>query len=133
MPLDSKRLDFLDPVLRMLSKKPGDESLFGYDYPSFTKVFQTAARRIGLKLVPYLCRHSGASIDRSKKLRSQEEVQKRGRWSQLASVRRYEKHGRLNETWKSLSDAQRLYFETCADELENALLHGRLPSPMLVQ
>eukprot|EP00973_Karenia_brevis_P002864 388771-Karenia_brevis.AAC.1 len=42
----------------------------------------------------YVLRHGGASRDALMKLRSLPEIQRRGRWSSLDSVKHYEKHAR---------------------------------------
>ena len=122
--LDGTRLAFLDPIWAQLSKHPAKEPLVPMEYPQFLALFRRASRAIGVELVPYLCRHSGASLDRASRLRSQEEVQKRGRWASMASVRRYEKHGRLNDTWRTLTEEQQRRFELCEANLARGILFG---------
>lgn len=51
---------------------------------------------------PYRLRHGGASRDFALKLRRLEEIQRRGRWKSFASVRRYEKGGRLQQLLRQL-------------------------------
>ena len=98
IPLDSRRMPWIGAVCQSLAVGPPEEKVFKQDYPAFARSFKVAARALGIDLVPYQMRHSGASLDRAKGLRTLEATQKRGRWTSLASVRRYEKHGRLNDT-----------------------------------
>ena len=74
-------------------------------------------------MVLYQGRHSGASLDASRRLRSIEEIQKRGRWKTARSVSRYERGGRLQDTWRSLTAAQKTHFEACERVLESVVLH----------
>ena len=46
-------------------------------------------------------------------------------------MRRYEKMGRLNETWQELKPKQRTYMEFCEKSLEKTFLTGVLPSPFV--
>ena len=73
-----------------------------YTYARFYKMFVETALAANCPAVPYQGRHSGISIDRASGERTQEEAQKRGRWRAQASVRRYEKAGRLNDAWQRL-------------------------------
>ena len=55
-------------------------------------------------LHPYRWRHGGASMDFWEKHRDLVSIQKRGRWRAMASVRRYEKGGRLAQLLSKLPD-----------------------------
>jgi hypothetical protein len=55
-----------------------------------------------LRLTPHTCRHGGASSDFAGRHRSLDEIQRRGRWLAVASVRRYEKSGRLAKQFSLL-------------------------------
>ncbi len=44
---------------------------------------------------------------------------------------RYEKAGRLQDTWRSLTAQQRAYFEACEAGLEQVVLSGNGFSPRL--
>ena len=48
-------------------------------------------------IIPYQARHSGASSDVASGRRTVHETKLRGRWQADASLRRYQKGGRLNE------------------------------------
>ena len=71
--------------------------------------FRQAAEAAGLqrlRLCPHALRHGGASSDFALKHLTLSEVQRRGRWKCVASVRRYEKAGRLTRQLAKLSSAQ---------------------------
>ena len=125
--LDNPRIKFLEPILEALHNKSPQLHIVDMQYPAFHRLFTQASRDLGLDLVPYLARHSGASIDRATGFRSLAEVQRMGRWQAPRSVRRYEKMGRLNDTWRSLSVKQQSYFELYERSLIPAVTHGLLP------
>ena len=88
----------MTPVLSALKRGHQDELLFAMTYPQYVKKFRRAVSALGApsdKVLPYCSRHSGASIDRARKTRTQEEVARRGRWSNLKSTQRYEKAASL--------------------------------------
>ena len=89
---------------------------------------QLVACNLQLHLVPYQGRHSGASIDRSERSRSSEEVTKRGRWKQFKNVARYEKAARLAATDNALSQAQRTHCMACERHLADFILGRRCPT-----
>jgi hypothetical protein len=124
--VDKLELSFLAPVLKSLSDRPVGEKLLGMSYLEYLKVFSEAARRLGLPLLPSLGRHSGASIDAALGRRTLLEIQRMGCWKSARSVRRYEKMGRLNATWKSMTTAQQCRAEVCAANLERAVLYHEL-------
>jgi len=130
IPLDLPRCPWLRHAIAALSQRPARQLLFDYTYPQFLSIFTEASAALGLKLVPYLMRHSGASIDRATDVRSQSEVGKRGRWASVRSIRRYEKRGRLNETWRTLSPRLQAHCVKCHASLESIVLHGE-PPPLL--
>ena len=49
----------------------------------------------------------------------------------MKSVVRYEKGGRLQETWKSLTACQKRHFELCEVAIERVILHRRGHPPPL--
>ncbi|CAK0861934.1 unnamed protein product [Prorocentrum cordatum] len=104
IPIDSGRMAWMHHIYRALRDRGSSQPLLGLTYPQFLALFRRAAHNIGVDAVPYQGRHSGASLDRASNRRTQEEVQKRGRWATLTSVKRYEKAGRLNESWEGLSE-----------------------------
>ena len=64
----------------------------GYAHP-----LREASQELGLPwiITPHQLRHSGPSHDRYHRLRSLADIQARGMWKQLASVKIYEKHALL--------------------------------------
>ena len=129
--MDGNRCPWMKHVYKVLSTGNPLEKIFPWKYPFLARTFGVAAKRIGVPVVPYQGRHSGASLDASRRLRPLLEVQKRGRWQTMKSVVRYEKGGRLAETWKTLSAAQKRHFELCESSLERIILHRRGLPPSL--
>ena len=84
--------------------------------------FRKACRALGVDAVPYQARHSGASEDRARGRRRQDEVQKRGRWSSIRSVMRYEKGGLLQQSALQLSSELRVYLQACEARLGEIIL-----------
>ena len=97
----------------------------GMDYLEFADGFARGAEAIGVALVPYQARHSGASIDAANNVRGLPSIQKRGRWASKKSVQRYEKAGRLQDTWRDLSAQQKEHFKLCAESLRTVMLENR--------
>ena len=125
--LDSPELTWLGPVLLELKKGDEDELLFEMNYPQYVKKFRRAVAALGApsdKVLPYCSRHSGASIDRARKTRTQEEVARRGRWASLKSTQRYEKAASLTASWSLLTPALRTWCESCEKALEAIIVHG---------
>jgi hypothetical protein len=102
-------LSLLGPGLHRLKMMRGvDELVFQFTQAEWNAAFQKAALRVGVAdLKPYLygLRHGGASFDRATQARPALEVKLRGRWTTDASVRRYEKHGRVAEQLHRLGPA----------------------------
>ena len=121
--IDSGRLSWLAPVLRILAER-GEEKLFGSSYPVLVAGLSAACNRLHIRFVSYQMRHSGASVDRASRRHTLEQLQKRGRWQSHHSVRRYEKTDRLNESWRQLTPAQQTYFEMCVVGLRDVILNG---------
>ena len=101
--LDSAWLKPWAPRLfRTLVQGAGNRPLWDFEYSDFLSYFNQAAARLQLPVTPYQWRHSGPSIDISRRLRTLTEVQKRGRWKSQKSVTRYEKSGRLAMNFNGL-------------------------------
>ena len=122
--LNSARLRWMAPVLRQIHQGPPESYILNLTYPEFSRQFSEVADALEVAVVPYQGRHSGPSIDRAERVRSAEEIQKRGRWKHHRSVTRYEKAGLLQKSWQELSAVQQTYFQTCADQLPAVILHG---------
>ena len=122
---------FIGKVLAKLGSGRRREKIFKHTYLDFVRGFRKAALRIGLRrVVPYQCRHSGASIDRANKHRCMMEVKKRGRWRSDSSIARYEKAGRLAQVQ---SDMQPHVLDFCrvADKHLEELVLGRCLAALL--
>ena len=85
-----------------------EQRLWTFSRPQLLHAFRDSAERLNaLWLAPtlYVLRHGGASRDAGLRLRSLPEIMRRGRWSQLSSVKTYEKHGRLQHTLHRMGPA----------------------------
>ena len=72
-------------------------------------------------VTPHQLRHSGPSHDRFHCIRSLPDIQARGLWKQLASVKIYEKHALLLTSMAQLSAAQQRAFQKLETELPGLL------------
>ena len=120
---------WLKYVLLVLADRGPRERVWDFSYPELVIMFRKAARAAGVAAVPYQLRHSGPSWDRLKGLRSLESIQKRGRWASFASVRRYEKHGRLAKAAAATPIGVRSYHDHCVTVLEG-VVRGRIACPL---
>ena len=123
--LDAKHYESLTPILERLAELPSDRPLWSFTYPELVGRFYTACAKVGVQLVVYQARHSGASIDATLRRRSLADIQKRGGWRSTKSTNRYEKGGRLAQVWTGLSHSQRAHCLRREENLTTALVHGR--------
>ena len=124
--LDTPWCRWMGAALQMVAQGSSEAAVFSFDYVAFVKVFKKTSELLGLRdLVPYQARHSGPSIDRSRQLRSLDEISRRGRWQSAKSVQRYERHARLGQTLQNFSGQQRRCFDFAERHLEE-LLGGRV-------
>ncbi|CAK0801212.1 unnamed protein product, partial [Prorocentrum cordatum] len=96
---------WLGSLLVRLAQGPPSAPLWTFAMAEAKDVFERATRALHLdKLLPvlYAARRSGASIDRFTGRISLQEVQRRGRWRQPSSVRRYEKRGLIQAVWSEM-------------------------------
>ena len=85
-------------ILAALLRRRTDLLFDGLDLPLYEKLVKAAADDVGLSFMamcPHMCRHGGPSADALAGALSLEQIQQRGRWASLNSVRRYEKHAKL--------------------------------------
>ena len=83
--------------------------VFPVTLAAFEARFRDAVAALNLKMLcvsPHCLRHGGASSDYAASHRGLSDVQRRGRWLAQASVRRYEKTGRLAAQISRLDGAQ---------------------------
>ena len=130
--LDEEYALFLGPLLAQLGARNGvDNSLFTINQLQFGHCFRAACERLHLKCLgsptPYQLRHSGASWEFAAGTRTLAEVQRPGRWRATASVRRYEKGGRVTEQLAKLLPPSRFHAIACADTIVSAVCGLRLP------
>ena len=97
-------------ALRLRARRQGSR-LFHVDLPQLRALLHRHSHDLDLSqlnMTPHCLRHGGPSTDRLLNARSLQDVQRRGRWLAMDSVRRYEKHGRLlrqlnRMNWSQLS------------------------------
>ena len=108
--------------------RPADDMLFKVDPVEFATALSNAEVRLGLEplghLHPYRFRHTGASHDFLEKERDLQAIQRRGRWRDVRSIRRYEKGGRVGQLFARLPEKLRLHAERC-ERLVPEVLRGR--------
>lgn len=90
-----------DLLASMKRTRPGLETLVPQKLGKLNDSLQAAADRLGLQeyvgdMPKKRMQHSGPSAGYAAKRRSIEDIKHRGRWSADASVRRYQKGGRIN-------------------------------------
>ena len=97
--------DAIARVQKVDSRGP-EEPLFTHSLRDLHRLLEHGSAALGLQplgpLHPYRLRHGGASHDFSLGLRDLAGVQLRGRWRSQASVRRYQKGGRLAQLFARL-------------------------------
>lgn len=127
--LDTPFLQFLNPVWALLHENRRGRPLWDFEYREMLTAFVQSGRRVGVEAVPYQLRHSGPAWDPLRKLRTQEEVMKRGRWKALSSLARYECHARVAAEMSALPAEPAHHCRVCADRLEDYVLRGTAPAP----
>jgi len=122
--LDSTWDQWMSQVMEAVYEKHDASSVWSFTYPSLVKEVQKSSLRLGVPVVPYQCRHSGASDDRATQARSLQEIQKRGQWKSAKSVVRYEKKTRLGQSYAQYSNELQAWIENVAPRVE-AIVLGR--------
>ncbi|CAK0867387.1 unnamed protein product [Prorocentrum cordatum] len=115
---------WLGNLLVRLAQGPPSGPLWTFTMTEAKDVFERATRALHLdKLLPvlYTARHSGVSIDRFTGRISLQEVQRRGRWRQPSSVRRYEKRGLIQAVWSEMEPSAKAYCLQAEAELPSLL------------
>ena len=117
-------------ILKHAQSRQKEDTLFAVSQQQVALDLQAAAARLrvpaSMPMVMYMLRHSGASTDFALKLRALPEIKLRGRWRGDASLRRYEKGGRLAEQLAKLPEKLLVHAERCA-KLVNKVLAGFAP------
>ena len=128
--MDQRWLQWVNKVLPRLKEGNPEERICSFDYPAAAKMLKTATDSLEVSgKTMYQTRHSGASIDRVRGLRTLQQVQKRGQWGGrgggFSSVARYDKSSRLAADYHSLLLTLRNKLETLARRAKELLI-GRL-------
>lgn len=113
---------YFDKICEKLKAGPAEAPLFALTYSEILTEVRRAAATLGIPIVPYQARHSGASIDAAMGFRSRAELKARGRWQSDRSVLRYESKARLAESLDVLRAPLRRHLDECVCRLEGLLL-----------
>ncbi len=107
--LDSAAAPWLGTLLATIAFHVGPAPLFAVSLRQVRDDFNASqVKMLGeTRYVLYLLRHGRPSHDRRFKLRSVADVKRRGRWTAVASVKRYEAHARVQQEEALLSAATR--------------------------
>ena len=101
-------LPLLLPELKL--GRPGDELLFNIATSTLLSHWRQAVEELALPdAVLYQLRHAAASADILSKRRTPTEIMARGRWSTLASLKRYAKGGKAQQMMHALAPATKRY------------------------
>ncbi|CAK0890061.1 unnamed protein product, partial [Prorocentrum cordatum] len=122
--LDLEEDQWLAPLCqRLVLGRDPQEPLFAFSQAEFARCFKTAGAKLLLQRPPppYILRHSGASRDFAEQRRTLVGVKRRGRWRTDASVRRYEKGGRLGSEFAKLPLCLQNHARWCLRYLPAAL------------
>ena len=115
--------------LMRLAQRKADDKIFSIAVEDVHNFLKEASVKLQLQslgeLHPYRLRHGGASHDCNSKLRDVAGVQLRGRWKTLASVRRYQKGGRLSQLFKGLPKEIRKAAREAVAKLPDTLASAR--------
>eukprot|EP00439_Symbiodinium_sp_Y106_P000173 s123_g1.t1 len=108
-----------------LQRRHEDQKVFTHTLQDFAEFTEAAANALSLQKLgpfhPYRLRHGGASHDFVNKLRDLTEIQHRGRWKSTASVRRYQKGGRLTQLMNALPKQVQQHAIKAASKLQDTL------------
>ena len=93
-----KGMEFMEAVFGRLRNEKKLDKIWTLDYLKLLSMLKACAVKLQVEgLVPCSLRHSATSHDALHKLRTLQEIQKRGRWRAHQSVTRYEKGGQIWE------------------------------------
>lgn len=131
--LDLDHHQFLTPMLQNMILKlhlQKDSSLFNLEASQIRDFLQEVQMKLHINnigpLHPYRWRHGGASMDFWEKHRDLVSIQKRGRWRAMASVRRYEKGGRLAQLLSKLPDTTQELATWASENIDEGYYNPRL-------
>jgi hypothetical protein len=101
-----------------------DDYAWSFSYHDLLQELNVTCSRLGIRLVPYQARHSGASCDRLYRERDQLEVMKRGRWATMASVMRYEKGGLLSKSFNNYPTTTQTWLLARERDIAEIMIRG---------
>ena len=129
--LDWDELDWLHPVLLMLSRRQRGKSVWPFNAKEVRTMFADAAKDTltsVLAATPYSLRHGGASHDALTGRRPLGEIKKKGRWRSDASVRRYENSALALAELAKIPEQTHAYSKLVQTHLSAIILNQR-PAP----
>jgi len=127
---DAPYLQWMNGVFKVLKDGKQSDFVWSFTYLELWREFSAVVKLLGIDLVPYQLRHSGASWEFLQGQRSLEGVQKRGVWKSKASVARYEKSGRMTREYDKLRPALRMYLENISASLERHIVYRKIVPPI---
>ncbi len=127
--LDTSGREWLgDALCRSKHDRVGPAKFVGFNLKSWTDVFTACAEELRAPIEPVcVLRHTGASDDNLRKLRSLPDIEKRGRWSDDSSVQRYEKSARALHGGSRLHPSLQELAAQCQKALRDVLMCGKPP------
>ena len=130
--LDTRGRGYVYQTLLSLAKRRLGRPVFSFTQAKWLKAFKEAAKSLGIEswdVVLHLLRHTGPSDDYLAKRRSLADIQRRGRWAAVSSVRRYEKASKIGAMLKRLKPRQMAFCQDASKYLEEYLT-GLRPLPV---
>ena len=131
--IDNVEFRWCELMLASLKQRRQDRvKVFNFTHAAWAREFGLACQRAGLgslgPVVLYQLRHGGATHELVTKAREPVGLQKRGRWRTVASLRRYEKGGRLAEQISRMQPPQLARAEKLIPQI-GAILCGTWKPP----
>jgi hypothetical protein len=110
--LDDPDMPWLGDLLWSLARTRLDRSLWDFSMRELIDVFLKHSEVLDLSgqiVCLYQMRHGGASHDKFTNKRDMPSIQRRGRWNVVSSLKRYEKHGRVQQLLNKMMPSLREY------------------------
>ena len=121
VPIDSEIFPWLPKAMvrtLRLNQRAATDKMFDFQYKELLSIFRQACEELKIRDPSlYRLRHGGASHDAATRMRTLQEIKRRGRWASDTSLRRYEKR-----TWLQAEEAKVSPTQQCrAIEIERSL------------
>ena len=110
----------------------GGDSVFSFTQQQLNKAIAQASAALGVakfEWTAYHARRGGPSEDAAAATRSMDEIQKRGRWVALKSLRRYEQQNRLHVVLRSLPKPLLDHCSLCCRDLVSLVISPKALIP----